>query len=179
MSRLWSYANGPACHDWQPPDGRSRRAVASALSAIREWQAGRCAICESSDSSKSRESGALVVDHHHPSGLVRGLLCHGCNTAEGRSTGFYDEPYGAYRQRPPALIVGLTERYPSWRPNAYYYVLGDPPDDPALAARVLEHLIRHPPRRPGRPVEIPGLPGEYVVGTGMRDIAARLERGDR
>ncbi|WP_419994425.1 endonuclease domain-containing protein [Streptomyces boninensis] len=196
MSRLWSYEHGPACHDWQPPEPQPQlpRRTTSALAAIRDWQRGRCAICGAGAPASGRAgagpeatararpgagagAGALVIDHHHPSGLVRGLLCGGCNTAEGRSTGYYDEPYGAYRQRPPALIVGLTERYPSWRPNAYYYVLGDPPDDPALAARVLEHLIRHPPRRPGRPVEIPGLPGEYVVGSGMRDIAARLEGG--
>lgn len=38
-------------------------------------QDGACAIC------KKRE--AVVVDHCHDSGKVRGLLCLGCNTALG------------------------------------------------------------------------------------------------
>ncbi|WBB62107.1 endonuclease domain-containing protein [Streptomyces sp. WMMC500] len=175
----------PACHEWTPPAAPSCGAAApaaasaapaavrsagagGALAAIRRWQAGRCAVCGLSPA-------RLVIDHHHVSGLVRGLLCESCNVAEGRRTSSYAEPYASYRRRPPALIVGLTERYPHWRPNAYHYVLGDPPDDPALAARVLDHLIRHPPRRPtGRPVEIPGLPGHYLVGDEMRRLADRL-----
>jgi hypothetical protein len=175
----------PACHEWTPPGepaGAARLPAAAspapaavpsagqggALAAIRRWQAGRCAIC-------GLRPARLVIDHHHVSGLVRGLLCASCNVAEGRRTSYYAEPYASYRRRPPAVIVGLTERYPHWRPNAYHYVLGDPPDDPALAARVLDHLIRHPPRRPaGRPVEIPGLPGHYLVGDGMRRLAERL-----
>jgi len=42
-------------------------------------QAGACAICRATP---SYESGTLplVVDHHHVSGTVRGLLCYGCNT---------------------------------------------------------------------------------------------------
>jgi len=159
----------PACHDWTPPGAApSPAGPGGALAVIRRWQDGRCAVC-------GLRPDRLVIDHHHVSGLVRGLLCASCNVAEGRRTSYYAEPYASYRRRPPALIVGLTERYPHWRPNAYHYVLGDPPDDPALAARVLGHLIRHPPRRPaGRPVEIPGLPGHYLVGDGMRRLAERL-----
>jgi hypothetical protein len=157
----------PACHDWTGPP--APRPGTGALRAIRAWQDGRCAICGL--------RAELVIDHHHASGLVRGLLCTGCNTAEGRHRGYYDEPYSAYRRRPPALIVGLTERYPHWRPDRWYYALGDPPESPALAARVLDHLIRHPPRRPGRPVEIPGLPGHFHVGDEMGRIAARLQAG--
>lgn len=43
-----------------------------------EWQDGRCAWC-----GYDRES--LVVDHCHMTGLVRGLLCRGCNTRESSS----------------------------------------------------------------------------------------------
>ncbi|MFC7217538.1 endonuclease domain-containing protein [Streptomyces polyrhachis] len=158
----------PACHEWAPPAGR--RPGERPLGAIAAWQDGRCAVCGL--------RRALVVDHHHASGLVRGLLCAACNTAEGRRTSLYDRPYGTYRQRPPALILGATEVYAGRRRDAYYYELGEPPDDPVLAARVLAHLIRHPPRRPGRPVGIPGLPGSYVVGDGMRRLAARLAAGE-
>ncbi len=38
-------------------------------------QRGKCASCG--------EEGPLYVDHHHDTRIVRGLLCHGCNTAAG------------------------------------------------------------------------------------------------
>lgn len=39
-------------------------------------QDGACAAC-------ARDDQALVVDHHHEDGVVRGLLCAQCNTAIG------------------------------------------------------------------------------------------------
>lgn len=39
-------------------------------------QSGVCAICQTA-------ADAFVVDHDHDSGLVRGLLCHRCNTGLG------------------------------------------------------------------------------------------------
>lgn len=47
---------------------------------LREKQGGVCAVCR-----KPPEEGVnLVVDHCHETGLVRGLLCDGCNFALGR-----------------------------------------------------------------------------------------------
>ena len=50
-------------------------------------QQNRCAIC-GMDGTKSTH-GKLYVDHDHATGAVRGLLCHGCNTALGL---FADDP---------------------------------------------------------------------------------------
>ncbi len=45
-------------------------------------QGGRCAICrtESSDGSGRR----FHIDHCHATGMIRGLLCSGCNTGIGQ-----------------------------------------------------------------------------------------------
>lgn len=109
----------PACWGWTVPDGfrpQDPDPDVSGLGAIEDWQAGRCAICAS--------RASLVTDHDHSTGLVRGLLCQRCNTAEAfRSVG----PYGRYRERPPAAILGVQARY--WDPFAGGYV------QPQLAPR--------------------------------------------
>lgn len=46
-----------------------------------EKQAGLCAICVT--------EGATELDHCHATGVIRGVLCKGCNTALG---GFKDNP---------------------------------------------------------------------------------------
>lgn len=51
---------------------------------ILESQNGTCAICSKVNS----DGKALVVDHDHNTGAVRGLLCRRCNTALG---GFNDD----------------------------------------------------------------------------------------
>lgn len=47
--------------------------------AMLELQGGGCAICGGDDTS----SKGWHVDHDHRSGVIRGILCSGCNTALG------------------------------------------------------------------------------------------------
>lgn len=47
-------------------------------------QRGKCAVCEKNPGGKR----PLVVDHNHKTGMVRGLLCYGCN----RLIAFLDNP---------------------------------------------------------------------------------------
>ena len=44
-----------------------------------EEQNGQCAICGNIPTTRR----GLHIDHDHETGKVRGLLCHGCNTAIG------------------------------------------------------------------------------------------------
>ena len=55
------------------------------LIELYQKQEGKCAICEKEPSTQR----GLHVDHCHDSGKVKGLLCHGCNTALGS---FKDNP---------------------------------------------------------------------------------------
>jgi hypothetical protein len=102
----------PACWSWTLPENLAPRDSdpdVAGLAAIEEWQAGRCGICSS--------EGILVTDHDHATGLIRGLLCQRCNTAEVfRCVG----PYRRYRERPPAAILGVEARY--WNPLIGDYV---------------------------------------------------------
>lgn len=45
-------------------------------------QQGKCAVC-GANNSQHKVYDRLCVDHCHKTGLVRGLLCHTCNTAIG------------------------------------------------------------------------------------------------
>lgn len=46
-------------------------------------QNGKCALCGGEGFKMKPNSVALVVDHCHATGRVRGLLCHNCNRALG------------------------------------------------------------------------------------------------
>jgi Autographiviridae endonuclease VII len=50
-----------------------------------EAQTGRCAICRQAETAKNADGTTqrLSVDHCHPCGHVRGLLCHACNKSIG------------------------------------------------------------------------------------------------
>ncbi|WP_439428031.1 endonuclease domain-containing protein [Micromonospora sp. LA-10] len=74
-----------------------------AYALLKHWHAGRCAVC-----GETPVRGGLVRDHDHSSGLMRGLLCSSCNTAEGRSNSLLFENY---RRRPPAAILNVEVLY--------------------------------------------------------------------
>lgn len=46
-------------------------------------QGGKCAICKQVPEPMRNGRSSMHVDHDHATGLVRGLLCHRCNTALG------------------------------------------------------------------------------------------------
>lgn len=97
------YADNPACgrarqKEWEERNlEKTRRQGRESMRRARERllgfsyaelmarQAGRCAICGSSESGVTRNGMALFfhADHDHATGRVRGLLCHPCNTALG------------------------------------------------------------------------------------------------
>lgn len=60
------------------------------LDAMEEGQDGRCGIC-------GQPNEALVIDHCHKTGKVRGLLCGLCNLG-----------LGAFKDRPHALAAAIA-----------------------------------------------------------------------
>ena len=94
----------PACWAWPVPvDLPENPDRVTALRLLRDWQAGRCAICPGQ---------AEAIDHDHVTALIRGWLCRCCNTSEGFADD-PDDPCVQYRTRNPASILGLTIRYHS------------------------------------------------------------------
>lgn len=76
------------------------------------WQRGRCAICSTGLSVATRPR-YVHVDHDPASGLIRGLLCHRCNTCLGkdwRATWWEHNAatVDAYEEFPPAQICPAT-----------------------------------------------------------------------
>lgn len=97
----------PACWEW-PVDPDLTKHVgkpAQAICALRDWQAGRCAVCGLDKRSR------MVEDHEHATGLTRGFLCWSCNQKEPLRGGLFDR----YRERPPTVMLGLRINYASWR----------------------------------------------------------------
>lgn len=92
----------PSCHAWRVPEGEAPEHL-TATQVLRRWQAGACAMCSASPE-------RILVDHCHRTGLIRGLLCTSCNTAEGLTS---SPAFAAYRERPPTVMLGIEEQYGS------------------------------------------------------------------
>lgn len=76
------------------------------------WQRGRCAICSTGLSVATRPR-YVHLDHDAESGLIRGLLCHRCNTCLGQKwpPTFWEHHAStadAYVDFPPAQIFPAT-----------------------------------------------------------------------
>lgn len=120
----------PACWSWSAPTSTDLEQLRASFSArprelfdaddawgslvMAHWHAGRCAICG--------HERALVEDHDHRTGLVRGWLCRSCNTLEGAGHGGV---FAKYRSVSPATICGVRERY--WNPFTKEYAEPVPP----------------------------------------------------
>jgi Recombination endonuclease VII len=83
--------------DWLRPAG-----VITSMAELKEWQAGRCAMC-------GEVPKKLFLDHCHEGGWPRGYLCIGCNNREGRDRvlGRNDSAWSTYRRNPPAVLYGV------------------------------------------------------------------------
>ncbi|WP_327034890.1 endonuclease domain-containing protein [Micromonospora ureilytica] len=107
----------PACWEWVLPSDIDAVATPgvtpatvnvlpherNAYAKLERWHDGRCAVC-----GQSHAVSRLVRNHDHPSGLIRGLLCSSCNTAEGRTDSLL---FNNYRHRPPSVILGIEVLY--------------------------------------------------------------------
>ena len=56
-----------------------------AIGHLKTQQGGKCAICgRPINLSVGGHKSDMIVDHDHSTGRIRGVLCRGCNGAEGR-----------------------------------------------------------------------------------------------
>ena len=74
--------------------------------ALVEKFEGRCGICGIKPKPDKNGRTQLTVDHDHVTGLVRGMLCHGCNRGLGM---FGDNEQGVER-----VLKYLRTKEPAW-----------------------------------------------------------------
>src|ERR1700748_548440 len=74
------------------------------------FQDNRCAICKRD---RKEFKNRFAIDHCHTTGLLRGLLCWGCNKALGvfRDSLARLKEAAMYLEKPPVTSVFGTERY--------------------------------------------------------------------
>ena len=85
------------------------------MAELRDLQRGRCGMC-------GERCTDLIVDHDHGSGMVRGLLCVGCNILEGSHRCHAIIPdlcrVWTWRRTPAVSWLGWTERHCTSFPTA-------------------------------------------------------------
>ncbi len=123
----------PAVAFWLMPDEDPQYEDWPSSTPLHAWQRGRCAMCQVGDWFDTR----LVMDHDHDTGLIRGLLCRGCNGIEPHN----DQPaFELWRSGfNPATILGIAEVYIS--PFTGRPVLREPLADMATKRKIAEAVM--------------------------------------
>ena len=97
----------PAFVFWLMPDEDPQFEAWPSSTLLRAWQRVRCAMCQVED----WFDNALVMDHDHATGKIRGLLCRGCNASEPHNDG---PAFTAWRAGlTPAAALGVDDVYHS------------------------------------------------------------------
>ena len=95
----------PAFAFWLMPDEDPQYEDWPHSTPLRAWQRGRCAMCQPTD----WFNRDLVEDHDHETGLIRGLLCRGCNSSEPHN---FSPAFVAWRAGfTPMVMLGIEEVY--------------------------------------------------------------------
>lgn len=106
-----------------PPLPQARLTGEHIREALIICQQGTCALCLAPG-----PGSTLVVDHEHPTGLVRGLICQSCNLAEGRTPAGHDPVIDAYRANPPAAGTDWTWGFPGQTATPHRFILDLEPE---------------------------------------------------
>lgn len=87
-SREWNSQAAESGYFWQQHLLKKYGLTRADYEQLEVEQGGVCAICSrpESDVGRGGKIKPLAVDHCHESGMVRGLLCHGCNVGSNWDT---------------------------------------------------------------------------------------------
>jgi hypothetical protein len=105
-----TFKTDPVCWHWPTPETITFKDERAAREFLQWWNR-ECAVC--GDLGRGL-TPALVEDHDHETGLIRGYLCRRCNSSEWCSD---SDLFRKYRDRTPASILGLRLLYTGgWGP---------------------------------------------------------------
>ena len=82
------YNKDNMCNDCQSTHSRAGHLIRTYGITVDDYnmmykdQQGKCKICDTDELRKDNKH--MCVDHCHETGVVRGLLCHDCNTGLGK-----------------------------------------------------------------------------------------------